>query len=139
MNAHHILQAMRAGEGQELPLRDEPARAEVYGEFARIEEAERQAAASVTMLDLVNRTQQRPALAAPAVAELSSSSSSKLDELPRTRTKDEAGRPSGAIEEIPAAARFPDIEPPPAPPGPPVQTAEKRPVVVPDENPEFPL
>ena len=66
MNAHHILQAMRAGGGQELPLRDEPARAEVYGEFARIEEAERQAAASVTMLALVNRTQPRPELAAPA-------------------------------------------------------------------------
>jgi membrane protein len=72
MNAHHILQAMRAGSGQELPLRDEPARAEVYGEFARIEEAERQAAASVTMLDLVNRTQPRPALTAPAAAESSS-------------------------------------------------------------------
>jgi membrane protein len=67
MNAHHILQAMRAGGGQELLLRDEPARTEVYGEFARIEEAERQAAASVTMLALVNRTQQRPEIAAPAV------------------------------------------------------------------------
>jgi len=60
INAHHILQAMRAGSGQELLLRDEPARAEVYGEFARIEEAERQAASSVTMLALVNRTQPRP-------------------------------------------------------------------------------
>jgi len=66
MNAHHILQAMRAGSGQELLLRDEPARTEVYGEFARIEEAERQAAASVTMLDLVNRTQARPEIAAPS-------------------------------------------------------------------------
>jgi membrane protein len=65
MNAHHILLAMRAGSGQELLLRDEPARAEVYGEFARIEEAERQAAASVTMLDLVNRTQPRPEITAP--------------------------------------------------------------------------
>jgi membrane protein len=65
MNAHHILQAMRAGGGQELLLRDEPARAEVYGEFARIEEAERRAAASVTMLDLVNRTQARPEITAP--------------------------------------------------------------------------
>jgi membrane protein len=72
MNAHHILQAMRAGSGQELPLRDEPARAEVYGEFARIEAAERQAAASVTMLDLVNRVQPRPQLVAPAGTESSS-------------------------------------------------------------------
>ncbi len=56
INAHHVLHAMRAGSGQELLMRNEPVRAEVFGEFARIEEAERQAAASVTMLALVNRT-----------------------------------------------------------------------------------
>jgi membrane protein len=59
INAHHILHAMRTGGGQELPSADEPVRAEVYGEFARIEEAERQAAASVTMLTLVNHAQAR--------------------------------------------------------------------------------
>ena len=69
INAHHVLQAMRAGCGQELPLRDEPARAEVYGEFARIEEAERQAASAVTMLALVNRLPARPEIAAPAEPE----------------------------------------------------------------------
>ena len=72
INAHHILRAMRAGGGQELPSQDEPVRAEVYGEFARIEEAERQAAASVTMLALVNRTQPRPEITAPPGAESSS-------------------------------------------------------------------
>jgi hypothetical protein len=82
MNAHHILLAMRAGSGQELLLRDEPARAEVYGEFARIEEAERQAAASVTMLDLVNRTQPRPALTAPVASSSSSSKNDKISEFP---------------------------------------------------------
>jgi membrane protein len=66
INAHHILHAMRTGSGQELPSQDEPVRAEVYGEFARIEEAERRAAASVTMLDLVNRTQSRLEIAAPS-------------------------------------------------------------------------
>ncbi|HUA39336.1 MAG TPA: YhjD/YihY/BrkB family envelope integrity protein [Candidatus Sulfopaludibacter sp.] len=65
INAHHVLQAMRAGFGQELPLRDEPARAEVYGEFARIEEAERQTASSVTLLALVNRLPARPEINAP--------------------------------------------------------------------------
>jgi DNA-binding IscR family transcriptional regulator len=65
MNAHHILHAMRTGGGQELPSQNEPMRAEVYGEFARIEEAERQAAASVTMLALVNRAQARLKIAAP--------------------------------------------------------------------------
>ena len=65
INAHQILHAMRTGAGQELPMRDEPARAEVYGEFARIEEAERQAASSVTMLALVNRAQARLEITAP--------------------------------------------------------------------------
>ena len=66
INAHHILHAMRTGGGQELPSQNEPVRAEVYGEFARIEEAERQAAASVTMLALVNRAQARLEIAAPS-------------------------------------------------------------------------
>ena len=65
INAHQILHALRTGAGQELPMRDEPARAEVYGEFARIEEAERQAASSVTLLALVNRAQARREITAP--------------------------------------------------------------------------
>ena len=69
INAHHILQAMRATNGQELVTRDEPIREEVYGEFARIQEAERQAAASVTMLALVRRAQARLELAAPTTAD----------------------------------------------------------------------
>ena len=32
---------MRATQGQELVTRDEPVREEVYGEFARIQEAEK--------------------------------------------------------------------------------------------------
>jgi membrane protein len=66
ITAYHVLHAMRAGSGQELSVRDGPVRAEVYGEFARIEEAERQAASSVTMLTLVNRLPARPEIAAPA-------------------------------------------------------------------------
>jgi membrane protein len=65
ITAYHVLYAMRAGSGQELSIRDGPVRAEVYGEFARIEEAERQAASSVTLLALVNRLPARPELAAP--------------------------------------------------------------------------
>ncbi len=59
INCHHILVAMRATQGQELVTRDEPSRAEVYGEFARIQEAERVAASSVDMLALVNRAHAR--------------------------------------------------------------------------------
>jgi membrane protein len=66
ITAHHILHAMRTGGGQELPMRDGPVRAEVLGEFARIEEAEQTAASSITMLALVNRAQARLELAAPS-------------------------------------------------------------------------
>jgi membrane protein len=62
ITCHDILLAMRATQGEDLATRDEPARAEVYGEFHRIQEAERQAAASVSMLALVNRTGEHPAL-----------------------------------------------------------------------------
>ena len=58
---------MRAGGGQELLLQDKPASEDVYGEFARIEAAERQAAVSVTMLALVNRAHARLEMAAPSV------------------------------------------------------------------------
>jgi membrane protein len=69
INAHHVLHAMRTGFGQELPPHDGPARTEVYGEFARIEEAERRAASTVTLLALVNRLPARPEISAPAKTE----------------------------------------------------------------------
>jgi membrane protein len=153
INAHHILQAMRSGGGQELPSQNEPARAEVYGEFARIEEAERQAAASITMLALVSRARARLEIAAPPLerekqispaptVESSSSSSpaaakrsedgssSKLDDAQsRTKTKDEneTRETAGDINETPAVAQPPVVLP-----------AEKRAVVVPEDG-EFPL
>jgi membrane protein len=57
ITCHDILLAMRATQGQEFATRDEPTRAEVLGEFQRIQEAEQQAASAVTMLALVNRAQ----------------------------------------------------------------------------------
>jgi membrane protein len=65
INAHHVLMAMRATVGQELVTRDEPVRAEVLGEFARIQEAEKLVASSVTMLALVNRAEARLELSPP--------------------------------------------------------------------------
>ena len=65
INAHHVLQAMRA-RGQELLTRDEPVREEVYGEFARIQAAEKLAASSITMLALVHRADARLELNPPA-------------------------------------------------------------------------
>jgi membrane protein len=57
ITCHDILVALRAAQGQELATRDEPTRAEVYGEYKRIQEAERLAAESVTMLALAHRAQ----------------------------------------------------------------------------------
>lgn len=57
ITCHDILLALRATQGQELATRDEPTREEVYGEFQRIQQAERQAAVSVTMLCLAQRAQ----------------------------------------------------------------------------------
>jgi membrane protein len=55
ITCHDVLTALRASQGQELTTREEPARLEVYGEYQRIEDAERQAASTVTMLALVQR------------------------------------------------------------------------------------
>jgi membrane protein len=65
VTAHHVLQAMRTTQGQELMTRDEPVREEVYGEFARIRDAEKRAASSLTMLALAHRAQARLELASP--------------------------------------------------------------------------
>lgn len=69
INAHHVLMAMRATQGQELVTRDEPVRQEVYGEFARIQEAEKQVASSVSILALVGRAEARLELAPAASPE----------------------------------------------------------------------
>jgi membrane protein len=65
INAHHILLALRAGSGRDLPAAEAPALAEIYGEFARIESAERNAAEKISMLDLVLRTPMPASLTAP--------------------------------------------------------------------------
>jgi len=67
ITCHDILLALRAGQGQELATRDEPARAEVFGEFERILQAEKTTASSVTVLTMVNRTEARAALSAQPV------------------------------------------------------------------------
>jgi membrane protein len=66
INCHDILLAMRAGQGEELATRDEPARAEVVGEFERILAAEKAAASSVTVLAMVSRAEKTPALSGPS-------------------------------------------------------------------------
>ena len=57
ITAHDVLLALRAGRGTELATKDEPARARVRGEFARIQEAERQLAAGVTLRALADEAE----------------------------------------------------------------------------------
>jgi len=100
INAHHVLLAMRAGSGQELISRDEPVRAEIFGEFARIEEAEKKAASAVSLLALVNRAQSHLEIAAPA-AEMENPTA-----LP-PQTKIEIAAP---ISETPASASQAEVK-----------------------------
>ncbi len=132
INAYDILLAMRTGTGQELPLRDEPALAEIYGEFARIEKAERVAASAISMLALVNRMTAPAALPAsekveveiiPPAAPLAEKASepetleSQFPELPTDKTAVKMAAPAPPPETVPA----------------------RREVVLPDENRGFPL
>ncbi len=69
ITCHDILLALRAGQGQFWATSEEPARTEVYGEFKRILEAERQAASAVTVLAMVNRMERQ---ALPVAGEIKS-------------------------------------------------------------------
>jgi membrane protein len=77
INAYDILLALRTGTGQELPLLEESALAEIYGEFTRIEKAEREAASSISLLALANRVSSRAALAEPKIIEAKNKTAGK--------------------------------------------------------------
>ena len=139
INAHHVLQAMRA-RGQELLTRNEPVREEVYGEFARIEAAEKLAASSITMLALVHRADARLELNPPGP---------ETEALPVLVP---AIKPTAAPEPIPqqtAEVPQPADLPKPEPefvvqtpqPKPPAPVTNTHPVIEPvsDEERDFPL
>jgi membrane protein len=137
INAYQILHAMRTGSGQELPMPDELSRAEVFGEFARIEEAERQAASSVTVLALVNRSPAWAEIAAPLETEKRISTVAEpahVEEFPAKKFEAaEAAPPPEKIISVPVEKM---AEPPPTPAEKP---AARREVVMPDEDLDFPL
>ncbi len=113
MNCHHILQAMRAAHGQELATRDEPARTEVFGEFARIQEAEKQAATAVTMLALVNRAQAR--LELTPGADLTELKPALPAAAPETNAPAEISGPNGPLKPEPEPERQAPTERSPSP------------------------
>lgn len=142
ITAHHILQAMRVTIGQELVTRDEPVREEIYGEFARIQEAEKQAASTVTMLALVGRAQARLELLAPktddAELKLKPAMAPKIESEPLKTAPAEISK-----NEPTPAAEIPEIKP-----GPKIEMEKTGPhndvpqpqVVTPeDEDRDFPL
>ena len=56
ITAHHILQALRAGQGQEPATTEDALRGIVRSEFDRIGDAERAVAGNVTLKELVERS-----------------------------------------------------------------------------------
>jgi uncharacterized BrkB/YihY/UPF0761 family membrane protein/DNA-binding IscR family transcriptional regulator len=59
ITCHDVLQSLRAGGGQELETRDDSTRGVVCAHFEGIEAAERQAAATLTLKDLVSEVSAR--------------------------------------------------------------------------------
>ena len=132
INVHQILQAVRSVNQAEVLTRPEPMRDEIYGEFARIEEAERVAAAGITMQALVNRAQASLAAPAMVLALPVAATASPVPEpvqaeavtidLPAIKKESPA-----MVEKVPEEASKPIPEKP------------ARKVVVPEENRDFPL
>ncbi len=128
INAHDILLAMRTGTGQELPPSELPERAEIYGEFARIEQAERKAAAGVTLLALANLGGPRTALEPPPVRD----PEANPVEVPPPE-KSFAARPL----ELPNSGPLPEPISIPEPVA--ETTAARRETARPEESGDFPL
>lgn len=136
INAYDILLALRTGGGQELPLSENPALTEIYGEFARIEKAERETASSISLLALANRVPPRTEIAAPKIIEVEKplSTAAPVVELPKPEPEKETPfveETSAPIEEK-IVSEVKASEPAAAP-------AVRREVVMPEENREFPL
>ena len=123
INAYDVLLALRTGTGQELPLLEEPALAEIYGEFTRIEKAEREAASSISLFALASRVPTRAALAEPKIV-----IGEKPDADVKIISTPEIFPPAPAISPV---GKNPELEP--------EKVTARREVVMPDENREFPL
>ena len=144
INAHHLLQAMRA-RGQELLTRDEPVREEVYGEFARIQEAEKQISSTITMLALVTRAEACRELVPLPANEKEAGALKTL--VPTAKTDVEPVMPSEPPVETQVAAEPTKPEPPamaeiPQPAEkPPKKISTTKPIAEPlgDEERDFPL
>lgn len=130
INAYDILLALRTGNGQELKLQDEPELTGIYGEFTRIEQAEREAASAITLFALAGRIPAAAALPeSPALVPEKTSAPVKLasqPEEPAVAVAEEVS-PLPQPEETTPAAKLDDDK------------SVRREVVRPAEEGEFPL
>lgn len=139
INAYDILLAMRTANGQELQLRGEPALNEIYGEFSRIEQAERETASVISLLSLANRAPSRAELAGPEmIKEEVVHAVDSLDARPpepvvAISTKTETAATPAATEPVSAVEPKPEFVAVTLPP------EKRRDVVRPAEDGEFPL
>jgi len=133
INAYDILIAMRTGTGQELPLNEEPVLAEIYGEFARIEQAERNAASGISLLALANRATPRATLLEPPVTppENSAALAPGVEKMSEPEPI-EAEQPALFSEVVVEKNETPE-------PAAEASIAPRREVVRPEEDREFPL
>ena len=132
INAYDILIALRTGTGQELPMHEEPALAEIYGEFARIEAAERTAASGITLLTLINRVPPHAVLAEPqaVVPEKTVFTTPVVEKISEPKMVEppmHAPFPEKVAEKIETPEPVAEEKPP------------RREVVRPEENTDFPL
>jgi membrane protein len=136
INAYDILLAMRTGTGQELPLCAAAGMAEIYGEFARIEQAERTAATTITLRALVNRLPQTAALPEPVPAVTKAAIVGGPGVLPVVEVKTTGPvEPVAAAEIENMAVAVAKAEPPEPVPG---KNLPRRETVMPAET-DFPL
>jgi len=144
INAHHILLALRSGSGRELPMTELPALAEIYGEFARVEDAERLAAEKISMLTLATRMPAQPAIEAPTPNHIVNQITQITDalvveEISKTAPPEpEPHQPPAAPEPEPAPATPPAATAPEVPPKQAPAPHARRETAKPEEH-DFPL
>lgn len=144
INAHDILNAIRTGNGQELPIVEKATLDEIYGEFARIEEAERSTAAAISLRTLVSLVPRPASLPGPE-------SAPDTEAVTDVESIEESGEiPAPPVNEEPMSTPMPQPEEPASQPSDSSAEVEKHPateakrpasrdVVMPDENRDFPL
>ena len=134
ISAYDILVALRTGNGQELPAGEARELTEVYGEFARVEQAERATAENISLLALVHRvTGTLPVATVPAGLPAAKPAETVVTEPVKEVTMEPAKESPAAPEPVAMETKpEPTLESP-------VNQEPPRPAVAQPEEREFPL